>query len=193
MDTRTALLDSAEAAARQSGFDAFSYADLSRAVGIRKASIHYHFPVKADLALSLIERYTARVLDQLTAIEAGHRDAADMLHAYRRLYRDALAGGTRLCLCVALSAGRNSLSDPVLTQLDAFHTSSIAWLTRVYERAVEDGTVFGVFAPETEAAATLALMEGAQLVARAAESVSRFDQATAALGARLVPAEMDQA
>ena len=35
MDTRTALLDSAERAARQCGFDAVSYADLSREVGIR--------------------------------------------------------------------------------------------------------------------------------------------------------------
>ncbi len=38
MDTRSALLDSAERAARQRGFDAFSYADLARDVGIRKAS-----------------------------------------------------------------------------------------------------------------------------------------------------------
>lgn len=191
MDTRTALLDSAEVAARQRGFDAFSYADLSKAVGIRKASIHYHFPVKADLALNLIERYAGRVLDRLAEIEAEPTDAATKLRAYHRIYRDALADGTQLCLCVAMSAGRDSLSEPVLGELNAFHTKSIAWLSRVYESAVEDGTIFGVFAPRREAAATLALMEGAQLVARAAEDVSRFDEATAALSARLVPAEMD--
>ena len=43
MDTRISLLDSAERAVRQRGFDGFSYADLSKEIGIRKASIHYHF------------------------------------------------------------------------------------------------------------------------------------------------------
>ncbi len=35
-----------------------SYADISTAVGIRKARIHYHFPSKEDLLASLLERYT---------------------------------------------------------------------------------------------------------------------------------------
>ena len=56
MDTRTALLESAERTARQRGYDGFSYADLADDVGIRKASIHHHFPTKATLALALIER-----------------------------------------------------------------------------------------------------------------------------------------
>lgn len=56
MDTRTALLQSAERAARQRGYDGFSYADLAGDVGLRKASIHHHFPTKATLALALIER-----------------------------------------------------------------------------------------------------------------------------------------
>lgn len=192
MDTRTALLDSAEAAARQRGFDAFSYADLSKEVGIRKASIHYHFPVKADLAFSLIERYAGRVLDRLAEIKAEDTDAATKLRAYHQIYRDALADGTQLCLCVAMSAGRDSLSAPVLSELNTFHENSIAWLTSLFERALEDGSIFGVFAPRREAAATLALMEGAQLVARAAEDVARFDEATAALSARLAPTDFEQ-
>ncbi|MEO9863924.1 TetR/AcrR family transcriptional regulator, partial [Yoonia sp.] len=56
-DTKTALLDSAERAARTRGFDGFSYADLAQDVGIRKASIHHHFPTKAALSAALMERY----------------------------------------------------------------------------------------------------------------------------------------
>jgi len=44
-------------AARAHGYDGFSYADLAKDVGIRKASIHHHFPSKASLALALMERY----------------------------------------------------------------------------------------------------------------------------------------
>ena len=54
-DTRSQLLAHAEALVRTQGYAGFSYNDLSLAVGIRKASIHYHFPSKTDLGLALIE------------------------------------------------------------------------------------------------------------------------------------------
>ena len=187
MDTRIALLDSAERAARQRGFDAFSYADLAKEVGIRKASIHYHFPIKADLAFGLVERYAARFAETLAEIETGHTTAAAKLQAYADIYREALAGGEQVCLCVALSAGRDSLSEPVLAELNQFHADSIAWLEHVFEAGRSDGSVSGFANPAAEAAATLALMEGAQLVARAAKDITLFDQAAAAFLARLAP------
>ena len=185
MDTRNALLDSAERAARQRGFDAFSYADLAKEVGIRKASIHYHFPMKADLAFGLIERYALRLSETLAHIASSQDSAAAQLSAYHDVYRDALSGGDQLCLCVALSAGRDSLSEPVLAELNQFHEDSIAWLERVFEAGRADGSVAHVGDPASEAAATLALMEGAQLVARAAKDITLFDQATASFSARL--------
>ena len=187
MDTRTALLDSAERVARQRGFDAFSYADLAKEVGIRKASIHYHFPMKADLAFGLIERYAQRFSQTLSKIAASPGPAAAKLSTYRELYRDALADGDQLCLCVAMSAGRDSFSEPVLELLNQFHEDSIAWLTQVFEEGQADGSITHVGDPASEAPATLALMEGAQLVARAAKDTTLFDQATASFGARLTP------
>ena len=185
MNTRTALLNSAENAARQRGFDGFSYADLAQEVGIRKASIHHYFPKKADLALELLERYAAGFMDDLAEIDTANSSAADKLRAYHTLYRDALVDGTQLCLCVAFSAGRDSLPEPVLQRLNQFHADSITWLTRVLSIATDDGSVAGLTDAEAEAHATLALMEGAQLVARAANSAAPFDRATAAFIARL--------
>ena len=191
MDTRTALLDSAERAARQRGFDAFSYADLARDVGIRKASIHYHFPLKADLAFGLIDRYAARISERRAEIDREHQTAAGKLGAFLALYREALAEGTQLCLCVALSAGRDSLSPPVLEQLAEFHEDSAAWLEQVFTAAREDRSVIGLSDPQDEADALLALVEGAQLVARAAKDVTLFDRATAAFRAHLAPTQLN--
>ncbi len=187
MDTRTALLNSAEQVARQRGYDGFSYADLARDVGIRKASIHYHFPKKADLALALLERYAATFAARLQDIDSSLLTAADRLRAYQKLYREALANGTQLCLCVAFSAGRDSLSEPVLDRLNRFHSDSVTWLTRVLNEAAEAGTNSGLIDAKADAQATLALMEGAQLVARAANSIALFDAATASFLARLSP------
>lgn len=187
MDTRTALLDSAERAARQRGYDGFSYADLARDVGIRKASIHHHFPTKANLALRLIERYAQRFAVALSRIADTPSNGADQLRAYHELYREALGDATQLCLCVVFSAGRDSLSEPVLDALNQFHADSIAWLETVFSTAQADGSANGLDDASAEARATLALMEGAQLVARSAADLKQFDQATAAFLARLSP------
>ncbi|MEO1188737.1 MAG: TetR/AcrR family transcriptional regulator, partial [Pseudomonadota bacterium] len=151
----------------------------------RKASIHYHFATKADLGLALIGRYAERFFATLADIRHSDGSAAEQLRSYVQIYRDALAEGDQVCLCVALSAGRDSLSTEVLDQLNRFHTDSIAWLTEVFERAAQDGSVSGCALPIEDATAALALVEGAQLLARARKDASLFDQALAALIARL--------
>lgn len=185
MTTRTALLDAAEFAARSRGFDAFSYADLSRSVGIRKASIHHHFPAKSDLALAIIARYRAQFAANLAAIDAQHATAAARLAAFVQVYRNALSNGETLCLCVAFSAGRDSFQAPVLAELYDFHADCLSWLEKTFLLAATDQTVSGANAADAEAAACLALVEGAQLLARAGKEPKRFDAATAQFISRL--------
>jgi len=185
MDTRTALLDSAENAARRRGIDGFSYADLADDVGIRKASIHYHFPKKHDLALALIQRYARAFLGRLDQIEQTHATAGAVLRAYIEQYRAALKNGEMVCLCVAFSTGRDSLSDAVLGELAAFHEESLTWLSEVFEDAEVDHSISKLTDPKDEAAACLALVEGAQLLARASGQMDLFDQAIAALAGRI--------
>lgn len=185
MDTRSALLDSGERLARQRGYDGFSYADLAREVGIRKASIHHHFPTKADLALALVERYRRRFVKALEAVSDRQLDGGGRLMAYIDIYRAALTGGETVCLCVALSRGRDRLSDAVLGELSVFDQVSIGWLTEVFRLGAEDGTIKGVGDPEDEAIACLALAAGAQTLARSARDVARFDAATRVLQRRV--------
>lgn len=184
-DTRTRLLDCAESAVRSRGFDGFSYADMAVAVGIRKASIHYYFPTKADLALALIERYSDRFFAKLDAIAAREASAGARLKNYVSACRDALDGGTKLCLCVAFATGCDGLSAPVLARLDRFHLTVAAWLECTFALGQADGTIAAVRAPKQEADACLATMEGAQLIARAARAVGRFDAAAEVILSRL--------
>jgi TetR/AcrR family transcriptional regulator, transcriptional repressor for nem operon len=184
MDTRTALLNCAEDAVRARGFDGFSYADLSLVVGIRKASIHHHFATKADLALALIERYSDNFFGTLDQIALAHDTGGARLGAYVAACRTALGSGDRLCLCVALIAGRDGLSAAVRGRLDLFHDTVTAWLSAVFALGAVDGTIAAVTDPAADAHACLAQMEGAQLIARAAGDITRFDAAVKALLAR---------
>jgi len=185
MSTRSALLDSAEHLARSRGFDGFSYADLAREVGIRKPSVHHHFPTKADLALGLVQRYRERFVAFLERLSGEHEDGASRLTGYLDLYREALSGGEEVCLCVAFSAGRDSLTPEVLAEVRLFEEAGIAWLTEAFRRGAEDGSIADVDDPRSEAMAAMACVEGAQLLARSAKSVERFDAATQLLVERV--------
>jgi len=48
-------VDLAEALIQSRGYSAFSYQDISDRLGIRKASIHYHFPSKTDLGVAALQ------------------------------------------------------------------------------------------------------------------------------------------
>ena len=102
-ETKTSLLDSAERAVRTYGFDGFSYADLAADVGIRKASIHHHFPTKADLSVALMQRYHLELEKVCADIDATASTGGARLYALVDRYRNALDGGKSLCLCVSFS------------------------------------------------------------------------------------------
>jgi TetR/AcrR family transcriptional regulator, transcriptional repressor for nem operon len=58
-DTRSRLLDLAEAAVLDKGFAATSIDELIAGAGITKSGFFYHFKDKGDLAKALLERYVA--------------------------------------------------------------------------------------------------------------------------------------
>jgi len=178
MDTYTTILDVAENLARRRGFDAFSYADLSKQVGISKASIHHHFPTKADLAFGLIKRYREDFFINLGRIKSKQATAGAQLNAYLNLYKAALCGGEKVCLCVMFSTGRDSFNDNVLAQLKQFHEDSIIWLAELFTTGRADGTLPNCSDPKKQAIGCLATVEGAQLLARAAKDPELFDFAT---------------
>ncbi|MCY0593104.1 TetR/AcrR family transcriptional regulator [Klebsiella pneumoniae] len=66
MSTYDKILRLTDTLIQQRGFLGFSYADLEKEIGIRKASIHHHFPGKTDLGLAYCE-YKTGVFSQLDA------------------------------------------------------------------------------------------------------------------------------
>ena len=54
-DTPSRILDVSERLVQQRGFNGFSYADVAAELGVTKASLHYHFPGKAELGEALID------------------------------------------------------------------------------------------------------------------------------------------
>src|SRR3974390_285543 len=101
--TSQRILDIAERLVQTRGFNGFSYADIAKALHVTTASLHYHFPAKAGLGKSLIQRYEKNFLAALESIDRAGADARGRLRRYVGLYAEVLRND-RMCLCGMLAA-----------------------------------------------------------------------------------------
>lgn len=184
MSTQERLIDLGEDLIRERGYGGFSYADLAVLAGIRKASIHHHFPTKADFGLAVLQRYAERVRDALTEFGKS-RIGSQALYKLIEFYRDALTDGEQLCLCVALSGDVDTLSEETLETLSETNAEIADWIAQTLLTGRRDRSISVGGDPSEEAIAILAQLQGAQLIARAGRNVALFDHAVATLRTRL--------
>jgi len=183
-NTASRILDIAERLVQTRGFNGFSYADIADELGISKASLHYHYPGKAELGESLIVRYAARFAEALRRIDDTIPGARDKLDAYVGLYADVFRG-KRLCLCGILAAEYQTLPDAMRAAVIRFFDDNEAWLTNVLIAGAQDGTLRSHRPAADGAKMLLSGLEGAMLVARPYDDLQRFQSAADGLIASL--------
>lgn len=175
-NTAKQILDIAQELVRQRGYSAFSYADISEQIGIRKASIHYHFASKDELVKALVKRYREAFGRKRQAILQTADSPEQQLLQFASLYGDGLQHG-QICLCGMLSADFAVLPEPVLDEVKLFFAENESWLAEVFNRACATGLLHCQSSLEDEARRFLATLQGAQLIARVSDNSSAaFDQ-----------------
>jgi TetR/AcrR family transcriptional regulator, transcriptional repressor for nem operon len=175
-DTASRILDSAESLVQVRGFNGFSYADVAGELSLTTASVHYHFPGKAELGRALIVRYAGRFSDALAEIDDGGGDARARLLAYAGLYADVLRD-QRMCLCGMLAAEYQTLPEPMRDAVIGFFDENEAWVGAVLAEGREHGSLAFDGAPRDAARLIISALEGAMLVARPYGDVERFELA----------------
>lgn len=175
-DTRTQILDAAQELIQRVGANAMSYQDISQAVGIRKASIHYHFPTKDDLLAALLSRYNDYFLRLVDSIIAAPERADIKLRRYCSLFEATLDSSDcdRACLYGMIGAELATLKHPQVEQVKAFYQDNEQRLAKILAEGRESG-VFR-FAGDVQAMAMLifSLLEGAMLVIRPGGGIAQY-------------------
>ena len=184
-ETVDRILDCAELLVQTRGFNGFSYADISAQLHITKASVHHHFPTKAELGKRLIQRYHLNFRAALSQIDAEGGDATVKLRRYLRLYVDVLRDKERMCLCGMLAAEIATLARPLRDALKSFFEMNEEWIAKVLSDGQKERTLHLRGHPRDEARSLLSAFEGAMLVARCFGDVARFRAAAEGFVARL--------
>ena len=178
--TRTRILDAAERLVQTRGFNGFSYADVASELGVTKASLHYHFPGKAELGEALIARYTERFAAELERLDADGLAPSAKLAAYASLYA-AVLREDRMCLCGMLAAEYETLPTTMRAAILGFFDHNQGWLRAVMEEGRADRSMSFDGTADDGAQTILGGLEGAMLVARPYRDVGRFEAAATRL------------
>jgi TetR/AcrR family transcriptional regulator, transcriptional repressor for nem operon len=178
--TAERILDIAERLVQVRGFNGFSYADVATELNVTTASLHYHYPGKAELGQALISRYSERFYEALERIDRELPDARAKLEAYANLYAEVLRG-KRMCMCGILAAEYQTLPKPMRSAVISFFDENQRWLAELLTEGKAEGTLHFTGSPEDVAQGILSTLEGAMLVARPYGDLARFNAAATQL------------
>ncbi|NJJ38359.1 TetR/AcrR family transcriptional regulator [Paenibacillus apii] len=162
----------------EKGYSAFSYADVAAEIGIQKASIHYHFPSKANLVQNVVRRYRQEVRANLAKLDSMTDDPRVKLERYLSYWESCLRSkAIDMCLCALLASEIPILPEEVIGEIRGHFRDLTDWLARLLKDAAEEDRFAGegeAAAIEETAHAILACVHGGMLASRTFNDAGQF-------------------
>lgn len=170
-NSRENILAAATRVAMARGYGGLNFRDLAEQVGIKSASMYYHFPSKADLGAAVARRYWQDSAAALDAMRADTPDPLRCLHNYPGIFRRSLESDNRLCLGSFMAAEYDDLPETVKAEVQTFADVHVAWLAQMLCAAAVTPAEHSA----ARARAIYAAVAGAQLMARSRSDILLFD------------------
>jgi TetR/AcrR family transcriptional repressor of nem operon len=145
-------------------------------VGIRKASIHHHFPSKVDLVRTLVRQYRESAEIGLTELAVAVPDSLELLQSFAGNWARCIDDASiPFCVCALLASELPALPPEVASEVGDYFLYLSSWLTGVMQRGAEQGTLTIDAPAPVEAEMFMASVHGAMLSARAQNNAALFD------------------
>ena len=165
--TAERILDVAQELIQKRGFNAFSYDDIAKRIGIRKPSIHYHYPTKFDLGRAVIKRYDKNLNSLMKDVASKPElNSFDALALYFEPYLQLADTRDMVCLCGALAGEFSALPPEMQSEVARFFNGHQNWLERLLKRGRKSGEFNFQGPPKRVARFIFNALQGALLVQR---------------------------
>ena len=154
-DRAEQILEFAEHEIRKGGVDAVSFRDIAAAIGIKSASVHYHFPTKADLTQAVTARYADRFIDSLGQASDPAERPRDRLGRLGDAYLAAFRQDSSTCLCAVLGSVAMHLPEETTGRVREFYGRLQDWIESALDGAE----------PRLSARLIISVLQGAMILA----------------------------
>ena len=157
------------------GFSGFSFRDIATEIGIKTASIHYHFPTKPDLAQAILQEVRAGFQKELVRIDAEVSEPEDKLRCFFNIFEDTFGDGDRLCPFCMVACAQDGVPESVTKEVQAFWGTGEKWAATQISRGQDAGIFNQTISAEISGRALVAMLEGTMVTARAFDERQRLE------------------
>ena len=172
------------------GYFGFSYADIAETVGIRKASIHHHFPSKVDLVVATLKEYRAKLIEGVGGLDRDVADPMQRIRMYVQHWAECVMSNNRpICIAALLSAELPALPEEIQAEVRFHFQYLVSWVRATFKEGSARGSLRLRDSTEVEAQAFVALVHGAMISARAFSSSEIFLSIAESALERLQPSD----
>lgn len=144
------LLELGETLIRTKGFNAISYADLSKKLQVKNAAIHYHYPTKEDLGSAIIRFNREKFAQFCQHMIKREFKPDEQLRRYIRIYSSGLRDD-KVCLVGSLGPDFGTLGLAMQQELKILTTEILDWFTKLLEKGRNEGIFHFNVEPQTQA------------------------------------------
>ncbi len=130
MATRASIIQLADTLIRKKGYNAFSFNDISKEVGIKTASIHYHFPTKSDLGVAVIQSHIEELKQIIEHYQC--KSPVERLEKFLDIYTRIHTEG-KVCLVGSLCSDLHTVDESMKQTLHSFAFLMLDWVTEFLE------------------------------------------------------------
>lgn len=177
-DTAVRIREAAHDLIAARGYFGFSYADVADVVGIRKASIHHHFPSKVDLVVAALKQYRANLVEAANGLD-NHVDPWQRIKLYVQHWEECIQNNNRpICIAALLSGELPALPEPIQAEVQLHFKYLVLWVRSTLKEGVRCGRIHLQHSADVEAQSFVALVHGAMFSARALGSPDVFRSIT---------------
>lgn len=159
--TREIIIQLGDELIRKKGYNAFSYSDIAKALNVKNAAIHYHFPTKPDLASTVVKWHT-QSFDRFVK-KCSTKSELVQIKMFLNYYTSIQLSG-KVCIIGAFATDWNSMEQHVQEEVREFTGGVIAWISETLSNGKEKNLLTFSGSPKIEAVKILTNMfAGAQL------------------------------
>lgn len=171
------IINAALLMVQKRGFNGFSFRDIAAEIGIKTASIHYHFPTKPDLARAVLSEVRGGFEQELQRIDTELKQPQEKLAAFVGIFDETFGPGDRLCPFCMVACTQDGVPSFVKQEVQAFWSAGELWVAD----QIADGQRIGIFdpriSPNLSGRVLVSMLEGAMVTARAFDDRQRLENA----------------